>query len=85
MTREDAEKILKLPKEDAIAKILELGDKAEKYDELAKKDTSGKSSDNDDDPATPSGMKPPYKKPSGKKRKKKPTRKKKRRGPGPGR
>ena len=76
MTREKAEKILKLPKEEAIARILELGEKAEKYDELAKKGTAGKSSDNDDDPSTPSGMKPAYSKPPGKKRKKKPGRKK---------
>ncbi len=74
MTREDAEKILELPKEDAIEKIVELGNKAEKYDELTKKGDPSESSD--DDPATPSGMKPPYSKPPGKKRKKKPGQKK---------
>ena len=74
MTRDNAEKILKLPKEEAIAKILELGDKAEKYDELSGKGKSCNS--DDDDPATPSGMQPTCKKPPGKKRKKKPGRKK---------
>jgi len=74
MNREKAEKILNLPKEEAIAKIIELGDKAEKYDELVKKGNSSKNSD--DDPATPSGMKPPYSKPPCKKRGKKPGRKK---------
>lgn len=66
MGRKEAEKILNLPKEEAIKKILEIGNKAEKYDQLH----------NDDDPTTPSGMKPPYSKPPGKKRKRKPGRKK---------
>ena len=70
VSREEAEKILKLPKEEAIKKILEIGNKAEKYDQLQ----------NDDDPTTPSGMKPPYSKPSGKKRKRKSGRKKGHRG-----
>lgn len=76
MNREKAEKILDLPREEAIASIIELGEKAEKYDELAGKGTAGKPLDTDDDPATPSGMKAPYSKPPGKKRKKKPGRKK---------
>ena len=76
MTKEEAEKILDLPREEAVASILELGEKAEKYDELAGKGSADKPSDTDDDPATPSGMKAPYSKPPGKKRKKKPGRKK---------
>ncbi len=76
MERKEAAKILTLPKEEAIQRILELGEKAEKYDELIKLKNPKGSSDKDDDPATPSGMKPPYSKPPGKKRKKKPGRKK---------
>lgn len=76
MTKETAEKILSLPKEEAVAKIIELGDKAEKYDELVGKRVEDKPSCNDDDPAEPSGMKAPYKKPPGKKRRKKPGQKK---------
>ena len=66
MSREEAEKILKLPKEEAIKKILEIGNKAEKYDQLQA----------DDSPTTPSGMKPVYTKAPGKKRKRKSGRKK---------
>lgn len=66
MTRDEAAAILELPKQQAIDAILELAQKAEKYDQLS--DTIG--------PNTPSGMKPIYLKPPGKKRKRKPGRKK---------
>lgn len=63
MTREEAIAILKMQdREAAIAKILELGEKAEKYDQLVSQAAS-----------TPSGQKPPYTKENkrkGKKRKK---------------
>ena len=64
MTREKAEKIIKLPHEEAVEAILEIGDKAEKYDELIS--SSGSS------PTRPSGMTPVYEKPNGKQGKKKP-------------
>jgi len=66
MTRDEAVAILGLPKQQAIEAILDLAQKAEKYEQLC--DTIG--------PNTPSGMKPTYLKPPGKKRKKKPGRKK---------
>ena len=68
MTREKAEKILKLPHEEAVEAILEIGDKAEKYDEMISSPGSS--------PTRPSGMTPAYEKPNGKQRKKKPGRKK---------
>ena len=66
MTRDEAAAILKLPKDQAIDRIIALAEKAEKYDQVY----DGVS------PTTPSGMKPPYLKPQGKKRKRKPGRKK---------
>ncbi|MGM0540408.1 MAG: IS66 family transposase [Thermodesulfobacteriota bacterium] len=66
MTREEAAAILKLPWEDAIQTIQELGLKAEKYDQLVRADV-----------ATPSGQRPTYKKQNRPKHKnKKPGRKK---------
>jgi len=65
MSRDEAAAILKLPENQAIDRIINLAEKAEKYDEI-----SGNLS-----PTTPSGMKPPYLKPPGKKRKRKPGRK----------
>lgn len=67
MTREKAEKILKMPHEEAVEAILEIGNKAEKYDEL--------NSSPENVPTRPSGMTPAYEKPNGKQRKKKPGRK----------
>ena len=66
MTRDEAAAILRLPKRQAIDAIVELAQKAEKYEQVC--DTMG--------PNTPSGMKPTYLKPPGKKRKRKPGRKK---------
>jgi hypothetical protein len=66
MTRDEAAAILKLPPEKAIHAILELAEKAEKYDQII----GGVS------PTTPSGMTPPYLKPTRGKRKKPPGRKK---------
>ena len=68
MTREKAEKILKLPHEKAVKAILEIDDKAEKYDEMISSPGSS--------PTRPSGMTPVYEKPNGKERKKKPGQKK---------
>ena len=62
MTREKAEKILKLPHEEAVEVILEIGDKAEKYEEMISSPGSS--------PTRPSGMTPVYEKPNGKERKK---------------
>lgn len=66
MTRDEAVGILKLPEDQAIAQIMSLAEKAEKYDQIC----------GDISPTTPSGMKAPYLKPEGKKRKRKPGRKK---------
>ena len=66
MTRDEAIAVLKLPRDKAIDIILNLADKAEKYDQIK----SGVS------PNTPSGMIPVYLKPSRGKRKKRPGRKK---------
>ena len=65
MIRDEAVAILKLPKNQAIDAILNLAEKAEKYDQIC----------GDIAPTTPSGMKPPYLKTPGKKRKRKPGRK----------
>jgi transposase len=64
MTRDEALAILDLEREEAVAIILALAEKAEKYDRL-----SGKLS-----PTTPSGMTPVYLKPPHRKRKKPPGR-----------
>ena len=61
MTRDEAAAILKLPENQAIDRIINLAEKAEKYDQIS----------GDVSPTTPSGMKPPYLKPPGKKRKRK--------------
>jgi hypothetical protein len=66
MTRDEAIAILKLPTDEAVDSILDLAEKAEKYDQLC-----GEVS-----PTTPSGMTPPYLKPPRGKRKKRPGRKK---------
>jgi hypothetical protein len=66
MTRDEAAAILKLSQDQAIDAILNLAEKAEKYDQIC----------GDITPTTPSGMKPPYLKPTAKKRKRKPGRKK---------
>ena len=65
MTRDKAIAILNLPEDRAIAIIIDLAEKAEKYDQIC----------GDVSPTTPSGMKPIYLKPPGKKRKRKPGRK----------
>jgi hypothetical protein len=64
MTRDEALAILDLDREVAVARILILAEKAEKYDRLM-----GQAS-----PTTPSGMTPPYLKPAHKKRNKPPGR-----------
>jgi hypothetical protein len=66
MTRDEAVAILDLKREEAIARILALAEKAEKYDRLV-----GQVS-----PTIPSGMTPVYLKPPHKKRKKPPGRRK---------
>jgi len=66
MTRDEAIAILDLPKSQAVKVILELAEKAEKYDDLTKEVS----------PTTPSGMTPLYLKPTAGGRKKKPGRKK---------
>lgn len=66
MNREEAIAILEMDREEAIAKIIELGEKAEKYDKLTA----------NIEVATPSGMKPTYEKPNHRKRRKRPGRKK---------
>ncbi len=66
MTRDEAIAILNLEPEEAIAKILALAEKAEKYDRLMDQIS----------PTTPSGMTPVYLKPSPKKRRKPPGRRK---------
>jgi len=67
VTRDEALAILKMSdREQAIDKILELAQKAEKYDALCA----------EENPLTPSGMKPVYSKPSAKKRKRRPGQKK---------
>lgn len=66
MKRDEATAILDKPREEAVAIILDLAEKAEKYDQIC----GGIS------PTTPSGMRPVYLKPNHKKRKKKPGRKK---------
>ena len=65
MIRDEAVAILKLPQDQAIDAILNLAEKAEKYDQIC----------GDITPTTPSGMKPPYLKAPGKKRRRKPGRK----------
>lgn len=72
MTRDEAAKLLDLPREKAIEAILALAKKAEKYDQLR-----GEIS-----PSCPSGMTPPYLKEPGKRRRKKPGQKKGHRGVG---
>jgi len=62
VTRDEAVAILDLPREAAIAAILNIADKAEKFDRLH----------GDIGPTCPSGMIPPYLKEPGKKRRKKP-------------
>jgi len=64
MTRDEAIAILEMPRDKAVAFILHLADKAEKYDRL----TSQLS------PTTPSGMTPVYLKPPHRRRKKPPGR-----------
>jgi hypothetical protein len=64
MTREEALAILKLEQEEAVAIILVLAEKAEKYDRLSSKLSA----------TTPSGMTPVYLKPPHRKRKKPPGR-----------
>ena len=66
MTRDEALAILSLPTEEAIASILLLAEKAEKYDKQCATLSC----------TTPSGMKPVYSKPAGKKRAQKSGRKK---------
>lgn len=66
MTRDEAVAILDLKREEAIAKILALAEKAERYDRLM----------GQVGPTTPSGMTPVYLKPSHKKRRKPPGRRK---------
>ena len=66
MTRDEAIAILELPRPQAIAAILALGEKAEKFEQLR----------GDISPTCPSGMTPPYLKEPGKKRRKTPGQKK---------
>jgi len=66
MKRDEAIAILDKPREEAVAIILDLADKAEKYDQIC----------GDISPNTPSGMRPVYLKPNHGKRKKKPGREK---------
>ena len=66
MTRDEALNILALPKEQAVEAILNLAEKAEKYEQVC----------TDISPTTPSGMTPTYLKPVKNKRKKRPGRKK---------
>lgn len=66
MTRDEALAILALQQEEAVARILALAEKAEKYDRLMAQGG----------PTTPSGMTPVYLKPSCQKRRKPPGRKK---------
>lgn len=82
MSREEARAILALPREEALARIMELAEKAALWDRhrneqgTAHESSSGQS---EVAPSTPSGMTPPYLK-EAKKRKKKPGRKKGHRG-----
>nr|MBC8361992.1 transposase [Candidatus Desulfatibia profunda] len=66
MTRDEAAAILELPRQQAIDAILELAQKAEKFDQLCATVS----------PTCPSGMTPVYLKKPGKKRRKKPGQKK---------
>ena len=66
MTKDEAAAILELPRDKAIDTIMELAEKAEKYDQLC----------GDISPTTPSGMTPVYLKPPPTKRKSLPGRKK---------
>lgn len=66
MTRDEALAILDLEREEAVAIILALAEKAEKYDRLCNKLS----------PTTPSGMTPVYLKPAHRKRRKPPGRSK---------
>lgn len=70
MTREDAIALLDLPREQAIAAILELGEKAEQWERLQAQGEHTPVS-----PTTPSGMQPVYTKPRARGRKKTPGRK----------
>jgi transposase len=83
MTREEAQAILVLPREEAIARIMELAEKAALWDrhcdehstpETAQSEASGEQTEVS--PSTPSGMTPTYLKEAKKKRKKKPGSKK---------
>ena len=65
MIREEAIAILELPREEAIETILDLAQKAEKYDQLIRADV-----------ATPSGQRPTYAKETKRNKQKKPGRKK---------
>jgi transposase len=66
MTEDEAAAILELPRDKAIDTIMELAEKAKKYDQLC----------GDISPTTPSGMTPTYLKPATSKRKRRPGRKK---------
>lgn len=66
MSREEARSILRMEEEEAIDRIQELSEKAEKYDQLF----------TPPDPEGPSGMTPTYKKPNHRGKKKKPGQKK---------
>jgi transposase len=83
MSREQAQAILALPREQALAQIMELAEKAALWDrhlnelrtaQAAQSEDSGEQTDVS--PTTPSGMMPTYLKEAKKKRKKKPGRKK---------
>ncbi len=83
MTREEAQEILTLPREEALARILELAEKAalwdrqrneQKLSEAAPSEPSGEQTEVS--ATTPSGMTPTYLKEAKKKRKKKPGSKK---------
>ena len=62
MKRNEAVEIVRLPEDQSVPIVLELAEKAEKYDKMM----AGT------EPGTPSGMRPPWQKPPGKPRKKKP-------------
>ena len=70
MNREQALALLALPREQAVAAILQLAEKAAHWERL-----QAKGEDTASSPTTPSGMQPVYLKPSAKKRTKKPGRK----------
>lgn len=70
MNREQALAILDLPREQAVAALVALWEKAEQWDRL-----QASAEDNSVSPTTPSGMTPVYLKPSPKRRCKKPGRK----------